>query len=133
MRRTLSAALSEEVGQRATVQGWVHRRRRLSAVSFLIVRDRSGLAQVVVGDEAGREQLDGLTEETVISVDGMVTANGKAPGGVELTDPHITNLSARAATPPVRCGGLPSTPACPRCWTTRRCSGVIAPSKPSGD
>jgi nondiscriminating aspartyl-tRNA synthetase len=73
----------------------------LSAVSFLIVRDRAGLAQVVVRDEDGREQLDGLNEETVVSVDGTVTGNAQAPGGFELIDPHITNLSSRAATPPV--------------------------------
>jgi nondiscriminating aspartyl-tRNA synthetase len=101
MQRTLSTALANKVGRRATVQGWVHRRRRLSAVSFLIVRDRGGLAQVVVRDEDGREQLGGLTEETVVSVDGTVTLNVNAPGGLELTDPHITKLSSRAATPPV--------------------------------
>ena len=73
----------------------------MSAVSFLIVRDRGGLAQVVVSDELGREQLDGLNEETVVSVDGTVTPNAKAPGGFELTNPHITKLSSPAATPPV--------------------------------
>jgi nondiscriminating aspartyl-tRNA synthetase len=67
----------------------------LPAVSFLIVRDRGGLAQVVVSDELGREQLDGLNEETVVSVDGMVTPNAKAPGGFELTNPQITKLSSR--------------------------------------
>jgi nondiscriminating aspartyl-tRNA synthetase len=101
MQRTISTELSAKVGRRATVQGWVHRRRRLSAVSFLIVRDRGGLAQVVVRDENGYAQLDGLNEETVVSVNGTVTPNAKAPSGVELTDPHITRLSSPAATPPV--------------------------------
>ena len=101
MQRTLTTALATKIGRRATVQGWVHRRRRLSAVSFLIVRDRSGLAQVVVRDEVGLEQLDDLSEETVVCVDGLVTPNAKAPGGCELTDPHITTLSSRATTPPV--------------------------------
>lgn len=40
MRRTLSSALAGKVGQRVCVEGWVHRRRRLASVSFLIVRDR---------------------------------------------------------------------------------------------
>jgi nondiscriminating aspartyl-tRNA synthetase len=101
MRRTLTTELAKEIGRRATVQGWVHRRRRLSAVSFLIVRDRSGLAQVVVRDEDGLEQLDDLNEETVVCVDGLVTPNAKAPGGCELIDAHITTLSTLAATPPV--------------------------------
>jgi nondiscriminating aspartyl-tRNA synthetase len=57
MQRTLSTALASRVGRRATVQGWVHRRRRLARVSFLIIRDRGGLAQVVLGDEDGRAHL----------------------------------------------------------------------------
>ncbi len=100
MRRTLSAEVNEQVDRRALIQGWVHRRRRLSAVSFLIVRDRSGLAQVVVTDENVRRDVDALVEETVVEVEGTVVANSKAPGGFELTDPRILALSARATTPP---------------------------------
>ena len=98
MSRTLTAQLPQRIGQRVTVQGWVHRRRRLSRVAFLVVRDRSGLAQVVIGDGTGRRQLDELCEETVVSVEGTVVANPKAPGGAELTDPRITVLGS--ATPP---------------------------------
>ena len=101
MRRTLNTALSSTAGRYARVQGWVHRRRRLGAVSFLILRDRSGLAQVVLAEEDERAQLDGLTEETVVSVEGLVSANAKAPGGVELIHPRITALCAPATTPPV--------------------------------
>ena len=39
-------------GRRSGCEGWVHRRRELAAVTFLVVRDRSGLAQVVL---PGRE------------------------------------------------------------------------------
>ncbi len=101
MQRTLNAALVGHQGKRVLIEGWVHRRRRLSAVAFVIVRDRSGLAQVVVSDEATRQQVDALGEETVVRVQGTVTANTKAPGGVELTSAVITALSAPAATPPV--------------------------------
>jgi nondiscriminating aspartyl-tRNA synthetase len=65
------------------------------------VRDRCGLTQVVVSDDATREQLDRLGEETVIRVEGTVSVNAKAHGGVELAGPTITELSAPAATPPV--------------------------------
>jgi nondiscriminating aspartyl-tRNA synthetase len=100
MSRTLTAHLPQRIGQHVTVQGWVHRRRRLARVAFLVVRDRSGLAQVVVGDGAVHRQLDGLGEETVVSVAGTVVANPKAPGGAELTDPRVTVLGS-AAPPPV--------------------------------
>ena len=99
MLRTLVGELPDRIGQRVLLQGWVHRRRRLGAVAFLLVRDRSGGAQVVLGDGA---VLDALPEETVIAVEGTVTAREQAPGGVELTSPQVTALSAPAATPPVQ-------------------------------
>ena len=99
MLRTLVGELPDRIGQRVLLQGWVHRRRRLGAVAFLLVRDRSGVAQVVLSDGA---VLDALPEETVIAVEGTVTAREQAPGGVELTSPQATALSAPAATPPVQ-------------------------------
>ena len=99
MLRTLVGELPDRIGQRVLLQGWVHRRRRLGAVAFLLVRDRSGVAQVVLSDGA---VLDALPEETVVAVEGTVTAREQAPGGVELTSPQVTALSAPAATPPVQ-------------------------------
>lgn len=101
MRRVLSSDLAARVGERVVVQGWVHRRRRLAGASFLIVRDRGGLTQVVVKDEAVLRQLDQLGEETVVEVEGMVVANEKARAGFEVIDPEIRPLGSPALTPPV--------------------------------
>jgi nondiscriminating aspartyl-tRNA synthetase len=60
------------------LSGWVHSRRDLGALSFLVLRDRGGLAQIV-----SSEPLD-LVPETVIEVEGQVVAAGQAPAGVEL-------------------------------------------------
>jgi nondiscriminating aspartyl-tRNA synthetase len=94
--RTLCADLATTPsGSPVRLQGWVHRRRELATVTFLVVRDRSGLAQVVVrGGEVP-------PEETTVDVVGVATANAQAPGGVELTEPVITPLTEPAATPPV--------------------------------
>jgi nondiscriminating aspartyl-tRNA synthetase len=100
-QRTLNEALAGHKDERVLLRGWVHRRRRLSAVSFLILRDRTGLAQVVVSDQETQAQLDALPEETVVEVEGTVTANDKAPGGFEVTAPTITALSGPAETPAV--------------------------------
>ena len=99
--RILAADLPAHVESDVLVQGWLHRRRRLSAVDFAIVRDRTGLAQVVVKDEAARAVLDGLGEETVVQVRGRCVASAQAPGGVEVVDPVIEALGEPAATPPV--------------------------------
>ena len=97
--RTLAAQLPEAPpGSQVRVEGWVHRRRVLATVTFLVVRDRSGLAQVVVRD---RQALARCGEETVISVTGTATRNPAAPGGVEVTEPRITLLSEPALPPPV--------------------------------
>ncbi|MGA5765312.1 aspartate--tRNA(Asn) ligase [Nonomuraea bangladeshensis] len=91
--RILSAELAEHTGRRVTIAGWVHRRRHLKSVSFLVVRDRAGLAQVVTGS--------GLPgEESVVRVTGTVTARPQAPGGVELTEPEIEVLAEPGAPPP---------------------------------
>jgi len=49
--RTLAAQLPNvPPGGQVRIQGWIHRLRTLATVTFLIVRDRSGLAQVVIRD-----------------------------------------------------------------------------------
>jgi len=108
--RVLAADLPKHVGQHVMIAGWLHRRRELKSVTFLVVRDRSGLAQVVqpslgqhsVGQHSGGQHSGGppLPEETVIRVEGVVTASAQAPGGAEITGPVITPLSAPAAPPP---------------------------------
>jgi len=99
--RTLSAALPNLVGATVQLSGWIHRRRRLATVTFLIVRDRAGLAQVVVKDDATTALLGQLGEETVVAVVGRVSANPAAPEGVEVVEPTVTVLGDPAETPPV--------------------------------
>ncbi len=96
MQRTLCSALPHaEPGSTVRLQGWVHRRRELATVTFLVVRDRSGLAQVVV------RNAEVPPEETTVDVVGVATANAQAPGGMEVTEPAISLLTEPAATPPV--------------------------------
>ena len=82
-------------GTTVTLEGWVHRRRELARVTFLVLRDRSGLAQVVL--PAGTPV---PPEETTVRVTGTATANEQAPGGVEVTDATVEALTEPAATPP---------------------------------
>ncbi|MCW2738940.1 amino acid--tRNA ligase-related protein [Nocardioides sp.] len=94
--RTLCHDLSISTpGSEVTLEGWVHRRRALSRVTFLVLRDRSGLAQVVLPAGAAVPP-----EETTVRVIGTATPNAQAPGGVEVTDPRVEPLTEDALTPP---------------------------------
>jgi nondiscriminating aspartyl-tRNA synthetase len=95
MKRTLTTELAAHAGERVLLQGWLHRRRDLSRVSFLVLRDRAGLAQVVL------ERPPELLPETVLEIEGVAVANEQAPGGVELHEPEIRVLAEPADAPPV--------------------------------
>lgn len=64
-------------GQTVTLTGWVARRRDHGGVAFLDLRDASGVAQVVVRDEAVAH---GLRNEFCVQVTGQV---GRRPDGNE--------------------------------------------------
>ncbi len=94
--RTLCSQLSAATpGTAVTLEGWVHRRRELARITFVVVRDRSGLAQVVL--PAGTPV---PPEETTVRVTGTATANEQAPGGTEVTDSALEPLTEPAATSP---------------------------------
>jgi nondiscriminating aspartyl-tRNA synthetase len=102
--RTLAADLpsyADSPGSRVRLTGWIWRRRRLSGLAFVVVRDRSGSVQVLVRDEATLDLLSSLPEETPVEVVGTTASNGQAPGGVEIVEPVFTALSEPALTPPV--------------------------------
>ncbi|MGN9912350.1 aspartate--tRNA(Asn) ligase [Phytohabitans sp. LJ34] len=100
MQRILSTQIHAHIGSAVRVAGWVHRRRLLKSVAFLIVRDRAGLSQVVVTDPGVRAQIEAVGEETAVEVTGKAVANTAAPAGVEVVEPLVRVLGAPAEPPP---------------------------------
>jgi len=98
--RVMAAGVPAHAGERIRIAGWLHRRRPLKSMTFLVIRDRSGLAQVVLAAPDEIAAAAGFAEETVLSVTGTVAASDQAPGGAELVRPVITPLSGPAARPP---------------------------------
>ena len=101
MERTLTSELRSRVGERVLLAGWLHHQRRLARLTFVLLRDRARLAQIVVEDEAAIEAVAGLLPETVLEVEATVAASEQAPGGVELRDPVFAVLSEPAEQPPI--------------------------------
>ncbi|HWQ12169.1 MAG TPA: aspartate--tRNA(Asn) ligase [Roseiflexaceae bacterium] len=100
MERIRTTEIGAHVGERVLLAGWLHRLRQLSNVSFLILRDGYGLAQVVVEDPALVARLAALPAESVLAVEGEVVAEPQAPGGVEVHRPAVTVLAEAAEPPP---------------------------------
>jgi nondiscriminating aspartyl-tRNA synthetase len=99
--RTLVNELADHVGERVTVMGWLHRQRRLSHVTFLIIRDRTGIGQVVVDEAAQAAEVAALLPEAVVAVTGAVVEATQAPGGAEIHAPEIEVIVPPAEQPPL--------------------------------
>ncbi|CAM5779217.1 aspartate--tRNA ligase [Cellulomonas persica] len=74
---TAGSLRAEHIGTTVTLTGWVDRRRDHGGVAFVDLRDASGIAQVVIRDEAVAH---GLRAEFVLQVTGEV---GRRPEGNE--------------------------------------------------
>src|ERR687887_1834655 len=100
---------SSDIGKQVTLAGWVHRRRDLGALTFIDLRDRYGITQVVAEAKQqtkAHEALGDVRNEWVIRVQGTVrarpegTKNEKLPTGeVEVVADGVDILN-QAKTPP---------------------------------
>ena len=99
----------EHVGERVTLAGWVHRRRDHGQLTFLDLRDRYGITQVVTNrDEApaAHEAAAEARNEWVLQATGIVrhrpegTTNAElATGAIELAADELTVLNASRVPP----------------------------------
>ena len=97
----------ENVGQTVTLAGWVQKSRKLGGMTFVDLRDRYGITQLVVDAHAAAELVEtaaSLGREWVIQVTGEVierqSKNPKmATGDVEISLSEIKVLN-KANTPP---------------------------------
>lgn len=62
---------SKMIGQNVIFGGWVEDLRKLGKMTFLTVRDVTGLAQVIVKEDASKE-VEGITRQSVIRIEGKI-------------------------------------------------------------
>jgi len=80
-------ALPQRVGETVTVRAWVMTTRSSGKIAFVALRDGTGHLQAVLSKAdaaAAWETLGRLSQETSVEVTGVVRADARAPGGVEL-------------------------------------------------
>lgn len=97
----------ENVGQEVTLSGWVQKSRKMGGMTFVDLRDRYGITQLVFNEETNVEicnQANKLGREFVIQVKGTVNEryakNDKIPTGdieIIVSELHVLNESL---TPP---------------------------------
>ena len=106
--RTCGELRLEHVGEHVTLAGWVQKSRRMGGMTFVDLRDRYGITQLVFNEEHTGAELSAeaqkLGREYVIQVSGVVSErsnkNGNLPTGdieIEISSLHILNESE---TPP---------------------------------
>ncbi|MDF2954739.1 MAG: Aspartyl/asparaginyl-tRNA synthetase [Candidatus Alkanophagales archaeon MCA70_species_2] len=96
-------------GEEVVAAGWVHERRDLGGLLFLILRDREGFVQVTLRKDRTSEKLlecvKRLSKESVVSVRGIVRSDKRAPNGCELIPKEIKVLSVAETPLPLEVSG----------------------------
>ena len=95
------------LGENVTLAGWVQRTRKMGGMTFVDLRDRYGLTQLVFNNEVNAElceQANHLGREYVLQVKGTVAErsaknNKVATGDIEIIVNEMTVLNV-SATPP---------------------------------
>ncbi|MDE5580139.1 MAG: aspartate--tRNA ligase [Treponemataceae bacterium] len=86
------ALRSSDAGKIVTLNGWVHRTRALGGLTFILLRDRYGITQVVVGDGANDETKKiaaSLKSEFCIAVRGKVSMRNEKDFNAEMPTGQI--------------------------------------------
>jgi aspartyl-tRNA synthetase len=89
VQRDLIAELPQKLDERVRVRGWVQALRDQKRVQFIVLRDETGMAQVVLpkGDPPSElnERISALTVESAVSIVGTVRADERVNlGGLEV-------------------------------------------------
>jgi len=80
--RILVKECASHVAKSVTVAGWLHRLRNFSKFGFALLRDRSGIVQIVLTAEHC-QLFQGLQNETIFSATGVVVQKPSRSGAIE--------------------------------------------------
>ncbi len=104
-RKYTNEITAANAGERVSVAGWVHEKRDLGGVFFLIVRDISGFAQITLPKKKVEPELfdrvKRVPRESVVVVEGEVKSEKKAPNGYEIIPQQMDVLSEASQVLPL--------------------------------
>ncbi|MEM0149801.1 MAG: aspartate--tRNA(Asn) ligase [Candidatus Micrarchaeaceae archaeon] len=97
LRSNYISELSAEMdGKTVTIAGWVHEVRETAKITFMLVRDISGIVQVIGKEGSVDSELIkkmSLPKESVVRIKGKVSRNPEAKKGFEIIPDEIENLN----------------------------------------
>lgn len=94
MERLLIKEISNHEGEKITIKGRIFNIRNLGSISFLIIRDYSGVVQVVASKDAEVNSGD------IVLVEGIVKKDERAKGGYEMKAEKIEIITKNKETLP---------------------------------
>jgi len=101
MERVLARNLPQHVGKQVTIRGWLNNTRAFGKLTFLILRDRTGLAQIVIQNKEEAQKLEGLQPGSILTIVGHCTASQEAQLNAEISEPTINVENAIREVCPV--------------------------------
>jgi len=85
------------------VAGWVYEKRALGGILFVILRDSTGLMQVIAKrdkiDKRILKALEELRRESAVVVEGEAVSNEKAPGGFDIVPDNVKIIAEAEQLP----------------------------------
>lgn len=87
MKRIMINKLNEYMNKEVNIKGWIHRIRKLKSVTFLIIRDSSGLVQCVLENKILDTSY--LKLESVVSITGKVKESSNKLNSFEVSIKEI--------------------------------------------
>lgn len=98
MSKVYISDIGKHLGQTVTLKGWLYNKRSSGKLVFLQLRDGTGIIQCVVFKGDVSEEVfnlsDGLTQESSITVTGIVKEDKRSPLGFELGVKDVTLIQA---------------------------------------
>lgn len=101
MRRILSKELITQIDQKVWVRGFFNQLRLLGKVAFLVIRDRTGFAQIVIENPEEIRKVSSLQPGSILSIEGKAVASQEASLRVEIIEPSITVENPIKEVPPL--------------------------------
>ncbi len=101
MQRVLARELTNCIEKKVIVRGWLNNLRAFGKLNFLLLRDRTGLVQIVIENKEELSKVSDLQPGSILTIEGKAVASNAAALKVEIIEPKITVENPIRDVPPL--------------------------------